>query len=233
MGIDRTMCQFPFHEDFTNPLTMLAHSTSDSSDSTQFDYQNAAFGFDFEGGMSADSFEGLQDVSQSLVSVNPDITMEIPLLKLMNAGTAFVRALKCEHLIWDPTSRWTVSTAVIAGLPSNMQPTLAQLTVPHHPVLDILPWPQLRSKLICMFALPEAQRPHVARDDNAIMNLVYDMEDEREGFRINGEGLDANDWEVGLAFFKNWWWALDHSIVAASNGWRQRRGENRLTITAS
>lgn len=114
-----------------------------------------------------------------------------------------------------------------------MQPTTAQLSIPHHPLFDILPWPELRTKLICVFALPEQQRPENARGSMALLQVAYDIEDVTDGFRVNGEGMEREDWEVGEAFFKNWWWALDRHIVETSNAWRQRRGQNQLSIRAA
>ncbi|KAF1941326.1 hypothetical protein EJ02DRAFT_434882 [Clathrospora elynae] len=50
-------------------------------------------------------------------------------------------------------------------LPANLHPTFAQLTIPHHPMLDLLPWPSVRQKLICMLSLPSALRPVVAQEE--------------------------------------------------------------------
>jgi hypothetical protein len=84
--------------------------------------------------------------------------------------------------------------------------------------------------LICVFSLPEQLRPENARGSTALVQVAYDIEDEKDGFRVNGEGMEKDNWEVGQAFLKNWWWALDRSILETSNAWRQRRGESRLSM---
>lgn len=60
------------------------------------------------------------------------------------------------------------------------------------------------------------------------MEVAFDIEDDKDGFRINGEGLNGDDWEVGEAFFKNWWWCLDRTIIETSNTWRRKRGQRLL-----
>ncbi|KIW01360.1 uncharacterized protein PV09_07131 [Verruconis gallopava] len=184
--------------------------------------------FDFSNDLVPEISHSNYEVYQPAPSLSMDMVMDIPVMKTLKAGALIAQALGCEHLLWDPTSRWTIPTPTLPGLPENMQPTPAQLSIPHHPLFDILPWPQLRTKLICVFALPEHQRPENARDPLALMQVTYDIEDEKDGFRVNGEGREKDDWEIGEAFFKNWWWALDRQIVECSNAWRQRRGQPRL-----
>jgi hypothetical protein len=161
------------------------------------------------------------------------ISVDQPVLKLMKAAMTYIQILGCESLIWDPDSRWTLSPAHVMLLPDNMKPTEAQLTIPHHPIFDLLPWASLRTRMIYIFSLPPEQRPQNARDPMAVVNLTYDIEDDTEGFRVNGDGMLSDEWEVGGAFFRNWWWALDRQIVNTTNTWRMKRGENRLMLKAS
>lgn len=82
-----------------------------------------------------------------------------------------------------------------------------------------------------MFSQPENFRPPSARDPLAIMKMIGDMDDTEEGFRISGDdGLDSQNWEIGQAFFNNWWWALSREIVDRSNTLRDNRGATRLKL---
>lgn len=179
------------------------------------------------------------ELSHPQAQVSPPLTMsidhnlDVPILKLLKAGATNATLLGCETMIWDPTAFWVFPHKHILNALSNMQPTPAQLTIPHHPLFDILPWPQLRTKLICIFAMPEQLRPMGARDSMALLQCAYDIEDPLEGFRVNGEGIDPDEWEVGEAFFRNWAWALDRSIIRTSNAWRQKRGQSRLAIRSA
>jgi hypothetical protein len=195
--------------------------------------QNLHNAFDFSNDLIPEVVQEPYGLHQPEPSLPMDTILDIPVLKILKAGAAIAQVLGCGQMLWDPSSRWTITTPLLPGLPENMQPTPAQLSIPHHPLFDILPWPQLRTKLICVFALPEQQRPETARDPMALLQVAYDIEDEKDGFRVNGEGGKRDDWEVGEAFFRNWWWALDRDIVETSNAWRQRRGQSRLSIQAA
>ncbi|KAL1594477.1 hypothetical protein SLS60_010237 [Paraconiothyrium brasiliense] len=120
--------------------------------------------------------------------------------------------------VWDPMYTHVLPPVAPPGLPPNLHPTTAQMTIPHHPFLDALPWPSVREKLICIFSLPSFARPPIAQDDGeegptkAIMRLVTDLDDFREGVRIHGNlvGWEASSelaeeaWEIGEVFYKNW-----------------------------
>ena len=76
-------------------------------------------------------------------------------------------------------------------LPLNLQPTAIQKSTPHHPLLDLFPWPAVRNKLILVFAQPAEFRPPQAQ----LIDLVYDIEDTAEGVRIwNGDPCDWRNW---------------------------------------
>ena len=139
-------------------------------------------------------------------------SLKSPSLKLLRVGVGVADTLQCSHLIWNPGARHVIDSSILLNLslPSNFHPVGAQFTVSHHPLLDILPWPSVREKLIRAFAAPEHLRPPVARDALAIPQMMYDMDDASEGFRIHGpNGAKEEDWEVGQRYFINWWWALN------------------------
>lgn len=123
----------------------------------------------------------------------------------------------------------------LEDLPENLRPTEAQLLLPHNPMIDVLPWPSVRTKLICLFSQPDQLRPPIARGSMAIMRLLYSIDDESEGLRVvsdaNEQGIDVKGWEVGQAVFKDWWWILDPEIVSNSNRLRNIRGAPRLEIS--
>ncbi|KAH6665224.1 hypothetical protein B0J14DRAFT_606727 [Halenospora varia] len=123
----------------------------------------------------------------------------------------------------------------LGDLPGNLHLTVAQLLVPHYLVIDVLPWPSVRTKLICLFSQPDQLRPPIARGPIAVMLLMHALDDESEGLRVNldmnGHGYDGKSWEVGQAIFKDWWWALDYKIVSNSNRLRSIRGAPKLQLS--
>lgn len=170
-----------------------------------------------------------------------DANLTVPFLATTNALTKIATLLNCLNCVFDPVYEHTIPAVPHAALPPNLVPTTAQRTIPHHPLLDILPWPSVREKLICIFALPSAVRPPVARDEDGktgVMRMAYDLEDIPDGLRVHGNLSswgDGNEmaeeaWEIGGQFFRNWWWCLDSRVLELTNRQRLKRGLGRLRI---
>ncbi|KAH7116489.1 hypothetical protein B0J13DRAFT_571602 [Dactylonectria estremocensis] len=90
------------------------------------------------------------------------------------------------------------------AIQSDLLPTDVQLTVPHHPTLDTIPWPGFRSKAI---AAIHSDPPSIDREDFCL-DLLND------GLRCwgfaNGDSLpsaapwDARNWEAAPWFLEKW-----------------------------
>ncbi|KAH7075005.1 hypothetical protein FB567DRAFT_182189 [Paraphoma chrysanthemicola] len=182
----------------------------------------------------------LQDLETLQFTFPSDRAMDIPTLKTMDMSlrVASMLGLTDEFLdltvfrVFD-TSRLTIP---LEDLPENLRPTEAQLLLPHNPVVDVLPWPSLRTKLVCLFNQPDHLRPPIARGPMAIMGLIQGLDDESEGARVtslSGNGYNEKSWEVGQAVFKDWWWALDPEIVSNSNRLRRLRGAPKLQLSTT
>lgn len=131
-------------------------------------------------------------------------------------------------------------------IPPTFYPTHIQKTIPHHPELDMLPWPQIRDKMIL------AQGTY---DDYKFCEDMVGMEcprDEEEWNRAAGEheylqvelagpksepGLivwndpwKADSWEASEAFVQSWGWILVgcRDLLQSTNYWREQRGEEPL-----
>ena len=121
-----------------------------------------------------------------------------------------------------------------ALLPPNWRPTHAQRHLPHHPSLDILPWPSVRENIITLLSLPLDERPPIAADPLALIHFLYDLEDSAEGLRIWGtDPCDPTCWEVGQVLFERWWFIFDREVIEQSNRWRDRRGAARLRAVST
>ena len=155
-------------------------------------------------------------------------------LDLLRAATSIAASLSISDLVFDlfATSPFATSPSPppTHHLPPNLIPTLIQTTTPHHPILDTLPWPSVRNRLIAVFALPPQHRPPIAQAPTALLEFVYDIEDGAEGVRVHGsDPLDEKNWEVGEQVLKNWWWAFDRGVLGRSNVLRRRRGAGALS----
>lgn len=174
----------------------------------------------------------VQDYQTATTSFPDTYLLPIPALTLMRACLTNATRLGIVFMLWDSTSispfytggvrpnfdqasgcsATSTSTGIdIATLPENLRPTRTQQLLPHHPLIDILPWPTVRNKLIMFFAQPEELRPAQL----GMEQLVEDFEDEVEGVVVKAGGAEpweAHTWEVGKALEKRWWFVLDGKV---------------------
>ena len=160
--------------------------------------------------------------------------LEILELDLLRGCMAIASRLEVHDQIWslDAQSPFTdpnISLSRYSQIPDNLQPTLVQMTVPHHPMLDLLPWAAVRDRMITVMSQPVEVRPPQAASPLALLDFVYDIEDSSEGIRISGSDPYASDnWEVGEKVFKSWWWIFDRDVIRRSNELREKRGAPAL-----
>jgi hypothetical protein len=116
-------------------------------------------------------------------------------------------------------------------LPPDMRPTILQRTIPHHPVFDAFPDPQLRDQIILWQAM------HGKTDICLYLVGGSDTVGENtQGLIVWGEPYHVGSWEITEGFFREWWFLLSNcdELIRSSNRWRARRGEGPLSIeTAS
>ncbi|KAF7713403.1 Uncharacterized protein PECH_001343 [Penicillium ucsense] len=197
------------------------------SDGVNLDADLAPFIHHFDCDLSS----ALTDLEASQFTFPDDHTLDVPVLNVLRAGSQLASIFGCADMIWNPTSIWTLhpDSQRSLSLTPNFEPTAAQLTIPHHPIFDLLPWPSVRTKLITIFSLPSDARPTIARGPMALMQLMYDLDDTSEGLRVSGYDwrLDSS-WEVGQKAFENWWFAFDGDVLRQSNLLREKRGATKL-----
>ncbi len=182
---------------------------------------------------SADLSSELQSLESSQFTFPDEGTLDVPSLQVMKAGLYIAEMLDCAESLWDFSALRVFDKSSIPTpfLPPNLEPTEVQRRIPHHPLLDLFPWPSVRTKLIIVFSQPVQFRPPIARDPLALMHMYYDIDDSAEGLRISGSDWhSAENWEVGQTLFKNWWWAFDRSVVDSSNALRAKRGAQKLML---
>ncbi|KZL73795.1 hypothetical protein CT0861_07733, partial [Colletotrichum tofieldiae] len=155
-------------------------------------------------------------------------------LKVLNALLRVATRLGSYSVMWDPaaTSPFNLGAGTPAEmLPETWRPTASQVLVPHHPIMDFLPWPDVRDRIINLFSLPDEARPPAARGQLGLVNFAYDLEDSGEGARIWGaDPYDASSWEVGQVLFERWWFVFDRKVIEQSNRWRRLRGAAALQM---
>lgn len=113
---------------------------------------------------------------------------------------------------------------IISHIPTNLQPTRLQKSVPHHPWLDFFPLPKMRDNLIG------------AGDDWDDEQLCHDLmgfwgdSTMDAGLLVWGDPWNIQNWEVTEPFLKKWQWVVRGcpELMNATNSWRARRGEKLI-----
>ena len=136
-------------------------------------------------------------------------------------------------LVCDAISPFGMNGTCVAGskdsalLPKSLCPTPCQSSAFHHPWIDVLPWPELRDKILFL-----AANELIDEDE-----LWYDMVEfdasrtcHDASIIVWGEPWDPRGWEVSTGFLRKWGWILKGcpDILEATNYWRQKRGETKL-----
>ncbi len=168
-----------------------------------------------------------------------DFSIAVPELDLLRAAYQIAGRIESSHLLFAGLQAQSVfltadCSSLIPRLPKNLRPTTAQLTIPHHPLIDVLPWPAVRTRLVRMYSMPSELWPRHPSDgsESSLVRLVYDMED--GGVRVTGgDPSDEDGWEVEQRFFDVWWWALDQSVISISDRKRALRGLPKLSCQNS
>lgn len=160
--------------------------------------------------------------------------LEMTELTLLRGCMSIARRMNVHELIWSlsatsPFADPAMAMAQFIHLPNNLQPTLVQMTIPHHPVIDLLPWPSARDRMIKILSQPPEVRPPSAASPMALLDFIYDIEDGAEGVRIVGsDPYSDRNWEIGEKVFRSWWWMFDRDIISQSNQLRALRGAPML-----
>ena len=132
--------------------------------------------------------------------------------------------LQCEAISPFFRSPNKTQTAV-QTCPANLRPTNLQLTVEHHPWIDLLPDPRMRNNILQL------------GDDYDDGPLCHDVVDNRHGEQsesliVWGDPVNPDSWEIGEDFYKKWPSVVQgcHRLFKATNDWRVRRGERKLRL---
>ncbi|OIW22863.1 hypothetical protein CONLIGDRAFT_586585 [Coniochaeta ligniaria NRRL 30616] len=112
-------------------------------------------------------------------------------------------------------------------VPSNLQPTLQQILIPHHPFLDLIPFPALRSRAITLAAaMPHAfSMTELKKDVYVHGALVCWVGGRGIG---SGQPWDTRSWEAAPWFLRKWMLLLDGvdgEMWKSSTWWQEARRE--------
>lgn len=174
----------------------------------------------------------------SSVSLDPDMLLKVPEIDTFRAFIILADMLQSRKHLFDVTAVSIFNTPNAKslmwykGLAANWQPVDVQFTIPHHPMLDLIPWPSVRRKIIIMFSLPESEWPKDCQGTSlGFMEFISDLDS--GGVEVKGlDPVKEEAWEVAEMFAQKWWWCLDPKILKTADKWRHERGEKPLKLAS-
>ncbi|KAI6081673.1 hypothetical protein F4821DRAFT_248741 [Hypoxylon rubiginosum] len=112
--------------------------------------------------------------------------------------------------------------------PHSLVPTPLQVTEPHHPWIDLLPWPILRDRILHLSVIDSIEEVNICHD--IVEFDATQSPSEKPGLIIWGSPWDPRGWEASPAFLRKWGWIVDgcEEILEGTNYWREKRGEKKL-----
>jgi hypothetical protein len=117
-------------------------------------------------------------------------------------------------------------------LKPDLRPLQEQITIRHHPVIDVLPFPTFRRNLIITYPpIPEDELFADLLDGLICWSGVGGSRKERsmlEGENSSGTPWDCRSWEARVWFLQKYWTLLggeEGELVRQSEWWRTLRGE--------
>ncbi|CAG9940070.1 unnamed protein product [Clonostachys rosea f. rosea IK726] len=115
------------------------------------------------------------------------------------------------------------------AIPSTLLPTELQLSTPHNPLIDSVPFPEMRNNLIL-----EADKYDMAElASDGYGGLFGGFSDlELRGVIVWGDPWKLDQWEITDAFSKKYQFLLANcgDLIESTNRWRESRGEDRLIV---
>ncbi|KAI8651917.1 hypothetical protein NCS56_01408000 [Fusarium sp. Ph1] len=113
--------------------------------------------------------------------------------------------------------------ATIPSVPSSLKPTHLQLTISHHPWVDILPLPEIRDNIL--------RRDENSYDKKALCRDLRGFQDVANGLGgmiVWGDPSDSEAWEVTEAFASKWPWVIQDCprLLESTRHWKSIRGES-------
>ncbi|KAM0123527.1 hypothetical protein ACHAP3_011062 [Botrytis cinerea] len=113
--------------------------------------------------------------------------------------------------------------------PDSLSPTSLQSSAVHHPWIDLLPWPELRDRILFL-----SINDRIDEDELWYDLVEFDTVRTRDevSLIIWGEPWDPRGWEVSIGFLRKWGWLLKGSldVLEGTNYWRHKRGERMLSV---
>jgi len=113
-----------------------------------------------------------------------------------NCLSPFTTSFSAPHSTWDT-------------LPSDLRPTHSQLHFPHHPFIDLIPFPWFRDRVISISMLDPMP---FSRLELKVDILNGGLVCWKSRARASGQPWDQRSWEAAPWFLEKWAWLVEASF---------------------
>ncbi|RDW78571.1 bZIP transcription factor [Aspergillus mulundensis] len=174
----------------------------------------------------------------ALFSVVEHVGLTMDIICCDDSTSLFFRA---DALTSDPLTKSNVISAVQKNFRSrvkhDLRPTKEQITISHHPMMDIYPSPTLRNNLVTRQG--EYDEDEFFHDSLAGLicwgsaGIGQKDRNVSAGKASSGTPWDLRSWEAQEWFVKKYWSLLggeDGELVRQTEWWRSVRGEAELDV---
>lgn len=142
-----------------------------------------------------------------------------------------IKGLCCDDFIspfnqHGPPAPWI--SQILASCPATLLPTPTQQAIVHHPWIDLIPIPRFRDNILI------AMHTGLIDDDELCADLLrFDgSPGDSPALIVWTDSWDIRGWEASVPFLRKWGWLINgcSDLYLATNEWREKRGEKRLTF---
>lgn len=152
----------------------------------------------------------------SWITTVPEPTTDTSFIIMLSMNACNAMFVISEVLNLTCSQRPRVYSPTTPGPPSLM-PTHLQQTIPHHGYIDMIPFPDLRDRILETLA--------VINEEELCRDLQSD------DWKIWGKRpWEPKSWEFAQDFVLKWWFLLDDDILRMTNFWRMQRHEEPLRL---
>ena len=108
--------------------------------------------------------------------------------------------------------------------PSSLKPTQVQRTIPHHPWIDLFPFPNFRDAALVRIQAGLFDEDELCFD---LLGIECAGPNDKPALLVWTQAWDPRGWEVSEAFLRKWGMLVESSpeILVSTNYWRMRRGQ--------
>lgn len=112
--------------------------------------------------------------------------------------------------------------------PAWLRPTVLQISVRHHPWIDLIPFPRMRDNILLEGEAGLLDQKALGID---VLN-VQDNSCNPASLIVWGDAWDPRAWEASVPFLQKWGRLARNcpELLEATNSWRQKRGETKIAF---